>query len=78
MQGYSPIVTYHTDSNTQQSTYSVLTNPISKVPGPWYSKWTDLVARYHYFTGQKVFYVHGLHKRYGMAFHLSNVLHGSG
>ncbi|OAQ70277.1 cytochrome P450 [Pochonia chlamydosporia 170] len=47
------------------STYSVLTNPISKVPGPWYSKWTDLVARYHYFTGQKVFYVHGLHKRYG-------------
>ncbi|EFY93357.1 cytochrome P450, putative [Metarhizium acridum CQMa 102] len=45
--------------------YSGLSNPLSKLPGPWYSKWTDLAAKYHYYKGNKVFYVHNLHKKFG-------------
>ncbi|EXV04055.1 cytochrome P450 [Metarhizium robertsii] len=45
--------------------YSGLSNPLSKVPGPWYAKWTDLVGKYQYYKGNKVFYVHNLHKKFG-------------
>ncbi|KFG86111.1 putative cytochrome P450 [Metarhizium anisopliae] len=45
--------------------YSGLSNPLSEVPGPWYAKWTDLVSKYQYYKGNKVFYVHNLHKKFG-------------
>ncbi|TWU73690.1 hypothetical protein ED733_004748 [Metarhizium rileyi] len=47
------------------ATYSVLSNPTSKLPGPWYTKWTDLVANYQHIKGNKALYVHTLHQQYG-------------
>ena len=34
-------------------------------PGPWYSKWTNLVLKYHVLMGRRAFYIHDLHRRYG-------------
>ncbi|KAG6235820.1 hypothetical protein E4U23_000533, partial [Claviceps purpurea] len=45
--------------------FLVLSRPTSKLPGPWYSKWTDLVFRYQWFYGRQTFYIHGLHTKYG-------------
>lgn len=44
---------------------SILTDPLSKVPGPVYTRWTDLVAKYYWITGNKPAYVHSLHLKYG-------------
>ncbi|EQL01619.1 Cytochrome P450 [Ophiocordyceps sinensis CO18] len=43
----------------------VLGAPTSRVPGPWYSKWTSLVLDYHFLKGQRTVYVHALHRQYG-------------
>lgn len=43
----------------------MLRSPISRVPGPWFSKWTDLVLTYHWLKGTRCQYVHSLHRRYG-------------
>lgn len=43
----------------------VLINPLAKVPGPWYSKYTDVVLRRLWLGGSKTQYVHDLHKKYG-------------
>ncbi|KAI0551327.1 cytochrome P450 [Xylaria curta] len=40
-------------------------DPLSNVPGPWYTKWTGLVANYYWVVGQKPSYVHNLHLKYG-------------
>ncbi|ORY70424.1 cytochrome protein [Pseudomassariella vexata] len=45
--------------------YTLLTNPLAKLPGPWYSIWTDTVLRYHILKGQRPTYVHSLHLKYG-------------
>ncbi|KAG6111954.1 hypothetical protein E4U13_004517 [Claviceps humidiphila] len=45
--------------------FLVLSRPTSKLPGPWHSKWTDLVFRYQWFYGRQTFYTHDLHKKYG-------------
>ncbi|KAG6108951.1 hypothetical protein E4U14_003415 [Claviceps sp. LM454 group G7] len=45
--------------------FSAFSRPTSKVPGPWYSRWTDVVFRYHWFHGRQMFYAHDLHKKYG-------------
>ncbi|KAG5985020.1 hypothetical protein E4U55_001956 [Claviceps digitariae] len=52
-------------TRVQKFIFSVLSNPTSKVPGPWYTKWTDLVSRYHLFNGEQVYYIHKLHAKYG-------------
>ncbi|KAI1267069.1 cytochrome P450 [Xylariaceae sp. FL1019] len=44
---------------------SSLRDPLSAVPGPWYAKWTDRVAAYHFLKGTKPSYIHGLHQKYG-------------
>ncbi|KAJ2985423.1 hypothetical protein NUW58_g5537 [Xylaria curta] len=44
---------------------SALRDPLSKVPGPWYAKWTELVAKYYWVIGRKPSYIHGLHLKYG-------------
>ncbi|KAL3475109.1 cytochrome P450 [Aspergillus californicus] len=46
-------------------TYRAHKNPISSVPGPWYSKYTNIVNKYHFVRGQRPRYVHGLHLKYG-------------
>ncbi|KAB8235967.1 cytochrome P450 [Aspergillus alliaceus] len=38
---------------------------LSYIPGPWYTKFTDLPLRYKVVTGQRPRYVHALHEKYG-------------
>ncbi|KAH8422496.1 uncharacterized protein LDX57_000250 [Aspergillus melleus] len=40
-------------------------NGISSIPGPWHSRWTGLVAEYHWMMGNRPRYVHDLHQSYG-------------
>lgn len=40
-------------------------NPLAKLPGPWYSKYTDVVLKRLWLGGSKTQYVHALHKKYG-------------
>ncbi|KAK8093487.1 hypothetical protein PG997_000172 [Apiospora hydei] len=39
--------------------------PLSKVPGPWYSRFTRLVLKYHILAGREMYHIHALHRRYG-------------
>lgn len=39
--------------------------PLHAIPGPWYSRFTNIVLKYKTLTGQRAFYVHDLHQRYG-------------
>lgn len=43
----------------------VLQDPLAKIPGPWYSKYTDIVLKRRWLSGSKTHYVHALHKKYG-------------
>lgn len=40
-------------------------SPISKLPGTWHSKYTNLTLRYYTLSGRRIFYVDDLHKTYG-------------
>lgn len=40
-------------------------SPLSRVPGPWYSRWTSSIARYQWLRGQRAVYVQRLHEKYG-------------
>lgn len=42
-----------------------LNGPLHTIPGPWYSRFTNVVLKYKTLVGQRVFYVHELHQRYG-------------
>jgi hypothetical protein len=42
-----------------------LRNPLSHVPGPWYSRYTTLVLTYVTISGRRTHYVHELHEKYG-------------
>ncbi|KAI1073419.1 cytochrome P450 [Whalleya microplaca] len=46
-------------------------NPLSKIPGPWYSRWTDLVPKYYRLKGRLPAYVHSLHQKYGSVVRIS-------
>ena len=39
--------------------------PLHTLDGPWYTRFTNLVLKYKTLMGQRVFYIHELHKRYG-------------
>ncbi|KAL1310653.1 hypothetical protein AAFC00_000921 [Neodothiora populina] len=45
--------------------------PISKLPGPLYTKITSLPLKYHEFTGTRRTWIHSLHQRYGTAVRLA-------
>ncbi|KAJ5671123.1 hypothetical protein N7507_000250 [Penicillium longicatenatum] len=45
--------------------YQRITNPLTHIPGPEISKWTDLVYKYYWFSGKIPYYVHSLHEEYG-------------
>lgn len=45
--------------------YSVLRNPLSKIPGPWYSKITATVLTNELLQGRRAKYVQRLHEKYG-------------
>ncbi|KAH6613096.1 cytochrome P450 3A17 [Boeremia exigua] len=38
---------------------------LSKLPGTWHSRYTDLVLRFYTLSGRRIFYVDGLHQTYG-------------
>lgn len=38
---------------------------ISKLPGTWHSRYTNLILRFHILSGCRIFYVDQLHRRYG-------------
>ncbi|KAK9799880.1 putative Cytochrome P450 [Seiridium cardinale] len=50
---------------TVASTKKVLTGPLSSLPGPFLSRWTDLHVRLILVFGKRAQYVHWLHKKYG-------------
>jgi hypothetical protein len=41
--------------------------PIANIPGPWYTKFTSLILKYHEFTSNRRLYIHALHLKYGSA-----------
>ncbi|KAF1942105.1 cytochrome protein [Clathrospora elynae] len=46
-------------------------NPLSAIPGPWYSKWTDMVLTYQWLRGKRTAYVQQLHEEYGKVVRIS-------
>lgn len=45
--------------------YSVLRNPLAKIPGPWYSSITRAVLTNEFLQGRRAKYVQRLHEKYG-------------
>ncbi|KAH8424752.1 cytochrome P450 [Aspergillus melleus] len=45
--------------------YRGLLNPLSHIPGPALSRWTDIVVSFYWLKGKKAVYVDELHKKYG-------------
>ncbi|KAI2621287.1 cytochrome P450 [Hypoxylon sp. NC1633] len=45
--------------------YTAFTNPLSSIPGPLLSRWTDIHVRIKLLSGTKARYVHSLHEKYG-------------
>lgn len=43
----------------------VFLDPLARIPGPWYAKYTDVVLKRLWLGGSKTQYVHELHKKYG-------------
>ncbi|KAF4337593.1 cytochrome p450 3a17 [Fusarium beomiforme] len=44
---------------------NALKSPLRGLPGPWYTRFTHLVLKWHILTGNRVHYIHALHQRYG-------------
>ncbi|KAI1389176.1 putative cytochrome P450 [Hypoxylon trugodes] len=51
--------------------FTVLRKPISKVPGPSYTKFTDVYLKYIDMSGRRPEYVHALHEKYGPVVRIS-------
>ncbi|KAL4753662.1 hypothetical protein BDW72DRAFT_190870 [Aspergillus terricola var. indicus] len=51
--------------------HGVRKNPLSSLPGPQLTKWTDLLLKYYTVTGQRPRYVHALHQKYGPVVRIS-------
>ncbi|CAG8893492.1 unnamed protein product [Penicillium egyptiacum] len=45
--------------------YRRLTNPLSHIPGPEISKWTEAIYTYNWLKGRTPMYVHQLHEKHG-------------
>ncbi|KAI4866801.1 cytochrome P450 [Hypoxylon rubiginosum] len=48
-----------------RSIYTAISSPLSSIPGPLLSRWTDLHVRIKLLSGSKARYVHSLHEKYG-------------
>nr|XP_036577843.1 cytochrome p450 [Colletotrichum truncatum]KAF6784938.1 cytochrome p450 [Colletotrichum truncatum] len=51
--------------------YSVINSPIRHIPGPWHTLITHYPLKYYVLTGQRMYYVHALHARYGPVVRIS-------
>lgn len=54
-----------TNTKSTQYAYNSLVNPLNQFPGPVHARWTNLRLKWAVITGQRMFYVHDLHERYG-------------
>jgi hypothetical protein len=45
--------------------YRAIFAPLSKIPGPWYSLFSDVYLMYKEFSAQRRVYIHELHIRFG-------------
>jgi hypothetical protein len=54
--------------------YQAYKDPLSKIPGPWFSRWTGLVETSYYVRGYRHLYVHSLHEKYGSSLRHALVL----
>ncbi|KAK8086023.1 hypothetical protein PG994_000997 [Apiospora phragmitis] len=45
--------------------------PLAALPGPWYSRFTRLVLKYHILAGREMYYLHAVHQRYGPVVRIS-------
>lgn len=52
---------------TAHTLHRALAAPLNALPGPWYTKFTSLVLKWHEFRAGRTRYVHALHLRYGPA-----------
>lgn len=43
----------------------ILSSPLNRVPGPWYSRYTSLPLKWHELYAQRTRFIHSLHRRYG-------------
>ncbi|GKT52156.1 cytochrome P450 monooxygenase azaI [Colletotrichum spaethianum] len=48
-----------------QFIYTGLSNPLSNIPGPWYTRFTAIPSTYKFMTGHHPDWIHSLHARYG-------------
>ena len=48
-----------------QRIYRITSSILSRVPGPWYSRWTSLVLDFNTLRARRALYVHSLHETYG-------------
>lgn len=45
--------------------YRATLAPLSKLPGPWYTRFSDVILMYKEFTAHRRVYIHELHKKFG-------------
>lgn len=48
-----------------QTLWKVQKSPLSRLPGPWYSKYTNIILRFYTLTGRRIFYTDALHQQFG-------------
>lgn len=51
--------------DTIQKLWKAQTSSLSKLPGTWHSKYTNIALRFHTLSGRRIFYVDELHRQYG-------------
>lgn len=45
--------------------FTAIRSPLKSLPGPWHSRFTNLVLKYHIVTGRRLYYIDALHHQYG-------------
>lgn len=51
--------------------YTAATSPLKSVPGPWYSRFTNLVLKQAVTGGRRIFYIDDMHTKYGSVVRIS-------
>jgi cytochrome P450 len=54
-----------------KAVYIALTSPLKSVPGPWYSRFTNLWLKRAVTGGRRIYYIHEMHKAYGPVVRIS-------
>ncbi|KAI9694444.1 MAG: hypothetical protein M1822_000060 [Bathelium mastoideum] len=54
-----------------KSVYRAFTSPLRHLPGPWYTKFSNVVLFWKVMVGERTFYIDALHRKYGPTVRLS-------